>query len=338
MEMKIIQKIEDEAKQETLKAFRLADVGSNLEQECFQILKENGLFLEYLREQTPELCQTAIKQTYHALKFVHHQTKALGELAIQQSPFAVRYLSKDDLSEMEYDRLVIQGLSINPHSYVLRDDEEVLEPLSLLDVHKQSYFFAVAKQDANRLERISRVLLSHRVWFEMLKQHPSFYHPNLKHQLTEDWIEELRLQLLMDSSTHLWDLPLTKENQLWERLALLDVWNLTNKTGVYLSKKQEELLNRLKLKQEELNERWDLLYDIDEKELLLIKQSTSEPVALLDVIHKVPSLYMIVPYEHQNYRLSRYATRLNRESKKGKDDLDLEYFSYHFNMDQFFNF
>lgn len=83
VEINVLNRIQEDFDREILKSFTLNDVGTDKEQKCLEILSRNGELLESLKEQTPALCEVAIRQTVKALAFVQFPTVSLFRLAIE---------------------------------------------------------------------------------------------------------------------------------------------------------------------------------------------------------------------------------------------------------------
>ena len=48
-------------------------------------MEQNGLALEFIKEQTPEICMAAVKQNGEALQYVKEQTEEICMEAINQN-------------------------------------------------------------------------------------------------------------------------------------------------------------------------------------------------------------------------------------------------------------
>ena len=46
----------------------------NNENDCLEAVKINGTFLQYVKNQTPEICMEAVKSTGWAIQFVENPT------------------------------------------------------------------------------------------------------------------------------------------------------------------------------------------------------------------------------------------------------------------------
>ena len=59
-----------------------------------KIVQQDGLALQYVEEQTEELCRLAFQKHGYALKFVKEQTEELCRLAVQQNGCALQYVKE----------------------------------------------------------------------------------------------------------------------------------------------------------------------------------------------------------------------------------------------------
>jgi hypothetical protein len=58
---------------------------------CMAAVQEDGTAVQFVKNQTPEICMAAIQQNGNALKFIKEHTKELCDIAIQQNPDAYQY-------------------------------------------------------------------------------------------------------------------------------------------------------------------------------------------------------------------------------------------------------
>jgi hypothetical protein len=64
------------------------------EEICENVVKENGLLLQYVINQTPRICELAVRENGGALKYVKQQTPELCKIAINCNAFAFAYVKK----------------------------------------------------------------------------------------------------------------------------------------------------------------------------------------------------------------------------------------------------
>lgn len=63
--------------------------------ENIKALQNDGLFLRYIREQTVDLCLTAVRQNGLALKHVVKQTEVIVKAAVENNHDALRYVNQE---------------------------------------------------------------------------------------------------------------------------------------------------------------------------------------------------------------------------------------------------
>lgn len=63
-------------------------------QEALDAVKRNGLELEFVKEQTPEVCLEAVKEDWQALQFVKNQTPDLCLIAIREDDSALQFVKE----------------------------------------------------------------------------------------------------------------------------------------------------------------------------------------------------------------------------------------------------
>jgi len=59
---------------------------------ALNFVKQNGLALEFVKNQTPEICLAAVKQNGLALEFVKNQTRDICLAAVNQEPYALQFI------------------------------------------------------------------------------------------------------------------------------------------------------------------------------------------------------------------------------------------------------
>jgi hypothetical protein len=62
---------------------------------CMKAVKQNGLALQFFKEQTPEICVEAVKQNGLALKHVKEQTPKICVEAVKQDILALEYINDE---------------------------------------------------------------------------------------------------------------------------------------------------------------------------------------------------------------------------------------------------
>ncbi|MCE5225750.1 MAG: DUF4116 domain-containing protein [Porphyromonadaceae bacterium] len=58
-------------------------------EEVLKAVKRRGCVLQYVKDQTPELCLEAVKQNGHALQFVKEQTPEICLAAVERNVHAI---------------------------------------------------------------------------------------------------------------------------------------------------------------------------------------------------------------------------------------------------------
>lgn len=69
--------------------------------ETLEWVKNSGTDLQYVKEQTPEICMAAIKQSEWALKYVKEQTSELCMTAVQQMGTALQLVKDRSMLEIK---------------------------------------------------------------------------------------------------------------------------------------------------------------------------------------------------------------------------------------------
>ena len=78
---------------------REQDIINYSEKEAFEAVRQDGYALQYVKDQTPELCLEAVKQDGYALRYVKDQTPELCLEAVRQNGQALQYV-KDQTPEL----------------------------------------------------------------------------------------------------------------------------------------------------------------------------------------------------------------------------------------------
>ena len=65
-------------------------------------VRQDGWALEYVKEQTPEICTTAIQQYGWALEYVKEQTPEICIAAIQQNENATKHVNNNIMKEVKW--------------------------------------------------------------------------------------------------------------------------------------------------------------------------------------------------------------------------------------------
>ena len=73
---------------------------------CLEAVKQYGYALSYVNEQTPEICLEAVKRDGGALSYVNEQTPEICLEAVKQYGYALRFVNEDMFEEED---IVIDG-------------------------------------------------------------------------------------------------------------------------------------------------------------------------------------------------------------------------------------
>ena len=68
-------------------------------QKDLAMVKEDGYALQYVEEQTPEMCLIAVKKDGYALKYVKEQTPEICLTAVKQNGWALKFVKDLELRE-----------------------------------------------------------------------------------------------------------------------------------------------------------------------------------------------------------------------------------------------
>ena len=63
-------------------------------EKALEAVKQNGVTLRYVNEQTEEICLEAVKQDGYALRYVNEQTEEICLEAVKQNGVALRYVNE----------------------------------------------------------------------------------------------------------------------------------------------------------------------------------------------------------------------------------------------------
>ena len=86
-----------------------------------KMVKENGLFLKFIENQTPEICLVAVKQNGCILEYVKEQTSGICLEAVKQNGYALEYV-KDQIPEICLEAVKQNGYALR---YVKKQTPEI---------------------------------------------------------------------------------------------------------------------------------------------------------------------------------------------------------------------
>ena len=98
----------------------------NLEgKKALEAVKQDGLALRYVKEQTPEICLEAVKQNGYALQYVKEQTEEICLEAIKRYVYALRYV-KDQTPEICLEAVKNNGWALQYVNENIFTKEEII--------------------------------------------------------------------------------------------------------------------------------------------------------------------------------------------------------------------
>ena len=81
-------------------------------EEVIRAVEKNGLALQYLQQQTPEICLAAVKQNGLTLYLVEHQTSEICLAAVKESGLALSYV-KDQTPQICLEAVKQSGIALH---------------------------------------------------------------------------------------------------------------------------------------------------------------------------------------------------------------------------------
>jgi len=75
-----------------------------------EAVKQDGAILQYIHNQTKEICLEAVKQEGYALQYVHHQTEEICLEAVKQEGYALQFVNKSIFTEKKSKEKSINNL------------------------------------------------------------------------------------------------------------------------------------------------------------------------------------------------------------------------------------
>ena len=95
-------------------AFALQYVKNQTPELCLLAVKQNGIVVHYVKEQTPEICLLAVQQTGYAIEYIRNQTPELCLLAAKQAGYLYvvefvqerfKFLCKKEFEDLSLDEI-----------------------------------------------------------------------------------------------------------------------------------------------------------------------------------------------------------------------------------------
>ena len=78
--------------------------------EAMNAVKQNGYALQYVTEQTEQICLEAVKQNGDALRYVNEQAEQICLEAVKQNGDALRYVDARFFENVEADIIEVNGV------------------------------------------------------------------------------------------------------------------------------------------------------------------------------------------------------------------------------------
>ena len=84
---------------------------------CLEAVKRNGDSLQYVKEQTSEICLEAVKQNGYSLRYVKEQTSEICLEAVKRNELSLRYVNKSIFTKARIIVLDKKEIEISEESY-----------------------------------------------------------------------------------------------------------------------------------------------------------------------------------------------------------------------------
>ena len=88
---------------------------------CLEAVKQNGLALQYVKKQTPEICLEAVKNNASTLRYVQQQTNEMCLEAVKQNGYALQYVKN------QTEEICIKAVNINISTIIYIQDANILK-------------------------------------------------------------------------------------------------------------------------------------------------------------------------------------------------------------------
>ena len=88
---------------------------------CLEAVKQNGLALQYVKKQTPEICLEAVKNNASTLRYVQQQTNEMCLEAVKQNGYALQYVKE------QTEEICIKAVNINISTIIYIQDANILK-------------------------------------------------------------------------------------------------------------------------------------------------------------------------------------------------------------------
>ena len=98
--------------------YALQFVKEQTEEICLAAVRHYGHALQFVKEQTKEICLTAVREDGYALKYVHNQTEEICLAAVKQNGDALKYVNSKFFEEEITVENIINKLSPEEKKYL----------------------------------------------------------------------------------------------------------------------------------------------------------------------------------------------------------------------------
>ena len=118
-------------------------VKNQTEELCIRAVQQNGDALEYVKIQTNEICEMAVWENGHALEYVINQTDEICEMAVRQTGYALTYVIN------QTDKICILAVQQNGLAleYVINQTDEIC----ILAVQQNGYALRFVKNQTDKI-------------------------------------------------------------------------------------------------------------------------------------------------------------------------------------------
>lgn len=95
-------------------------------------MKNDGLALQYIQKQTPEMCMAALKQNGLALQFVEKQTPEICLEAVRQNGLALQFVKEQTLELLLEVLKRVRGVEGGPPKLVHINVRQIIDHVKSL--------------------------------------------------------------------------------------------------------------------------------------------------------------------------------------------------------------
>lgn len=177
-------------------------------QYCLDLVQSDGLLLQHLKEQTPELCMAAVRQNGFALQFVENQGKTYPSPfkvddvcleAVKQRPEALKFVD-EQTSDMCLIAVMQPGRHI-PLKYVKEQTDQICliavsnngVQLEFVKDQTEEMCLAAVKQTSEALKFVKE--RTHKILLAFVERYPYYFDRITKEEQTRDICRAAYIQL-----------------------------------------------------------------------------------------------------------------------------------------------